>query len=143
MTWGLFIFIGLKRLKPALAKPAALKAKPINIHLRVHRAVRSRALLSGKGNTGGGGVWGSSQLPAPPHGAGDKTSGKLISMHPSAPLVIPPEPPAAHGPRLCPAYPQATATAAAGSSGSSAGCEQQDERQMHVYALLGVARHPA
>ena len=49
---------------------------------------------------------GRGQQPAPPQGASDKTSGKLISMHSSASPGIPPEPPAAHGPAIVPGLPQ-------------------------------------
>jgi len=46
-------------------------------------------------------------------------------------------------PRSFPASPNATATAAAGSSRLLRKAERQDERQTHFYALLSVAWHPA
>jgi len=58
---------------------------------------RSGAGLPQRHGNGGRG-----QQPAPPQGASDKTSGKLISMHSSASPGIPPEPPAAHGPAIVP-----------------------------------------
>ena len=54
---------------------------------------RSGAGLPQRHGNGGRG-----QQPAPPQGASDKTSGKLISMHSSASPGTPPELPAAHGP---------------------------------------------